>query len=1161
MTDTLYRYPGAQPFRDDEFSRRTFFGREPASVALTDQILANRLVVVYAKSGLGKTSLLNAGVAPRLREAASLPLFVRVNDIQRGPLTSVLDGIRMEAERQQVEYVQGESSSLWSFFKSVEFWRGDLLLTPVLILDQFEELFTLQSEEARETFLSELGFLVRGVPPPSLPQIDSNVSNAPPSVRVVLSLREDFLGILEEASDRIPQIMDHRFRLAPFTCETAEKAITGPAAIDDPDIATKPFRLEPEFVTSILDYLSKSTAGARGPGSRYVEPFHLQLICQRVEKIVAFKQKVSSEEIVVSSKDLGGEAALAKTLVSFYTDAIRSLPSRHLRGAIRLLCEQFLISPEGRRLSLEERELQRQLRLPHDTLSQLVERRLLRTDRRSDSTYYELSHDALVQPVLASRRTQALVVGWAAVVGGSIFSLGAAALIAATIAFAFSHENERSLASSLAIVMLVAVALLVGFPGIVWLRAGIRTRKRYRRHAPSELTEPLPTLLPLKDRVLAWILLVAGSSLFALWGLAFLYALIMVGTLPFTHDQFPHWLAWAKHDKDALDAWQQMHDRPFVEIPWNLVQYPTIIVFGWMLLRRGARKLWPDEFASRSKASPVSGLDHAPSLVLASLKMLSGGIAFVAAALGFFTLGKCVSVWHGTVPYRLLQAIVSSAVLDACKAFYRKDYSDLDAVSVVLFLVSAVIFSIALLRGGVLDVRSVLQHRRFTRLARGRVHAQVAAVVCGILIVALLLYWAWPRVPSSTQTGEAQEPQAQAETSNPQSVTSRSVWAVGKGGSILHTQDGGSTWKTEPSSSTVQLNFVAFATPQSGWAVGNDGTILHTENGGSTWKREPSSTTAQLNSVAFVTPQLGWAVGNDAPILHTEDGGSTWKAQVSGTASLSSIAFTSPELGWVVGHGGLIGHTEDGGRTWKRQTSGTDVRLNSATFVTSQSAWVVGEKGTILHSEDGGRTWNLEVSNTLRDLFGVAFVTLQSGWVVGEKGTILHTEDGGRTWKRHTSVTRADVIGVAFATPQSGWAVGDDGTVLHTEDGGGMWKAQTGGTFVDLKSIAIAKPRGAIEVEFNTVPNPSVTGVLVVSRTIARVVPDGSADKAGLKTGDMIVSVNGKAVKTGDELQAEISSLKPGSTAKLGYVRNGKDITANVTIADRAKPFAGRTER
>jgi predicted GTPase len=81
MKTLLNRYPGAQPFPDTEFSRRTFFGREQECIALTDQILANRLVVIYAKSGTGKSSLLNAGVAPRLREADSLPLMVRLNAI------------------------------------------------------------------------------------------------------------------------------------------------------------------------------------------------------------------------------------------------------------------------------------------------------------------------------------------------------------------------------------------------------------------------------------------------------------------------------------------------------------------------------------------------------------------------------------------------------------------------------------------------------------------------------------------------------------------------------------------------------------------------------------------------------------------------------------------------------------------------------------------------------------------------------------------------------------------------------------------------------------------------------------------------------------------------------------------------------------------------
>jgi serine protease Do len=76
--------------------------------------------------------------------------------------------------------------------------------------------------------------------------------------------------------------------------------------------------------------------------------------------------------------------------------------------------------------------------------------------------------------------------------------------------------------------------------------------------------------------------------------------------------------------------------------------------------------------------------------------------------------------------------------------------------------------------------------------------------------------------------------------------------------------------------------------------------------------------------------------------------------------------------------------------------------------------------------------------------------------------------------------------------------------------------------------------------------------------TIANVTPNGPAQKAGLMTGDTIVSVNGKTVANGDELVAEISGIKPGTTAKIGYVRNGKPSTAEVTVADRQKLFATR---
>jgi len=76
--------------------------------------------------------------------------------------------------------------------------------------------------------------------------------------------------------------------------------------------------------------------------------------------------------------------------------------------------------------------------------------------------------------------------------------------------------------------------------------------------------------------------------------------------------------------------------------------------------------------------------------------------------------------------------------------------------------------------------------------------------------------------------------------------------------------------------------------------------------------------------------------------------------------------------------------------------------------------------------------------------------------------------------------------------------------------------------------------------------------------TIQDVVAGSPADQAGLKVGDTITAVDGKEVKTGDDLVSDIASRKPGSKAKLSFVRNGKKEETTVTIADRQKLFATR---
>ena len=287
---------------------------------------------------------------------------------------------------------------------------------------------------------------------------------------------------------------------------------------------------------------------------------------------------------------------------------------------------------------------------------------------------------------------------------------------------------------------------------------------------------------------------------------------------------------------------------------------------------------------------------------------------------------------------------------------------------------------------------------------------KVGSGLCVLLVVAWLLYWSFSRPRPSEQTG----------------------------GTATVASDPGGGWQPQ-GSLDKNLQSVAFATSQAGWAVGQGGTIVHTDDEGATWKAQNSGSSEYLMSVAFATPQSGWAVGHKGTILRTDDGGGTWKLQSSGTnQDLKSVALVTPQSGWAVGDSSTLLHTADGGRSWQPQNSNTFEHLTCITFVTPQLGWVVGKNGTVQHTEDGGSTWKLQSSGTSQDLYSVALVTPQSGWAVGYNGTILHTEDGGGSWKAQHSGTREWLWGVTFATPKSGWVVGRSGTILHTEDGAAL---------------------------------------------------------------------------------------------------------------------------
>ncbi len=138
-------------------------------------------------------------------------------------------------------------------------------------------------------------------------------------------------------------------------------------------------------------------------------------------------------------------------------------------------------------------------------------------------------------------------------------------------------------------------------------------------------------------------------------------------------------------------------------------------------------------------------------------------------------------------------------------------------------------------------------------------------------------------------------------------------------------------------------------------------------------------------------------------------------------------------------------------------------------------------------------------------------------------------------------------------------------TAIYTESSGyqGVGFAMPSKTVADVYNDLISADhkvtRGSIGVGFQP-QNPAVERIYGVKSgvTVSNVTAGGPADQVGIKRGDTIVSVNGAPVKNGDELVDKVSHLKPGEKAKIGYIRNGKEDTATLSIANRAKLYSGR---
>ena len=432
------RYPGLKPF--DRNQSAVFHGRREDAQRLTNLVVRERLVVLFAKSGIGKTSMLQAGVAPQLEGQDFLPIFLRV-DKTDALLTDTLGEILAKSPQVGHRDATGERpglrQTLWEQMKRLAFDLDGLPATPVLVFDQFEEVFTLaHSEASRRQFLLELADLVNESVPEAVRadllaglQAKTSLSadlmhwwERQPDLRVVISIRSDFLHLLDDISPLIPGILRNRYQLQPLNRKQAQLAIEAPAKALGA-YASQPFGYRADAIQGIIDFLagrSNTNAGQEvnglslGKKQDEIESFNLQILCQHVEGQLIEEQRPAGFEIVPDY--YGGHEGLEAEIRDFYQKQLQQLPEIYSRktGLVvadmvdfvdkaQCLIEEDLVTPIGRRCSMVDDFLTNKWQVTHDFLDTMVDSRLLRKELRLDDFYYEISHDTLLPAIIESR--------------------------------------------------------------------------------------------------------------------------------------------------------------------------------------------------------------------------------------------------------------------------------------------------------------------------------------------------------------------------------------------------------------------------------------------------------------------------------------------------------------------------------------------------------------------------------------------------------------------------------------------------------------------------------------------------------------------------------------------------------------------------------------
>jgi hypothetical protein len=317
-------FVGLRPFK--EHDRELFFGRSREQEILLNLVYSVPIVVVFAPSGRGKSSLIRAGVAPVLGADASM----KVISVWQWK-TGVFAELRARIGRSIDQEDRQPSDSISERFE--DYWKRTRR-KPVLILDQFEEV--LRYGEELEQLWDEL----------------SLIANEPQRhARVLLSIREDYLAGLDELMTRVPGLLDNRLRIGRLSLESLHEALLCPLEKGDPVLT-----VEEELVKELLEDLQRSAI--QDPlVEDWVEPGYFQVVCRHLWNLDHVNPKGALT--LRTYREAGRASGIIDSFIRGILERVLSEEQRQVLFAI----SRYMVLPTGAKVSLSAEDLAGLVRL------------------------------------------------------------------------------------------------------------------------------------------------------------------------------------------------------------------------------------------------------------------------------------------------------------------------------------------------------------------------------------------------------------------------------------------------------------------------------------------------------------------------------------------------------------------------------------------------------------------------------------------------------------------------------------------------------------------------------------------------------------------------------------------------------------------------------